>query len=82
MIIMNDGKTATCTRAQGSSMVDVTVATEAAARNVKEWRVDAGTDSRSDHRYVRFRIEEGTTTKLQPRGKVFPRWSVTKLEKD
>lgn len=82
MIIINDGKTETCVRAQGSSMVDVTIATDAAARYIREWRVDGRTDTLSDYRYIRIKIEEGTTVKLETRGKVFPRWNAKKMDKD
>lgn len=64
MMILNDGKMETCVRAQGSSRVDVTIATEAAAKEIREWEVDVETDTLSDHRYIRFSIEEKTLAKL------------------
>lgn len=39
MMVMNDGRADTCVRAQGSSRVDVTVATAAAAKEISEWEV-------------------------------------------
>lgn len=34
LVIINEGKTSTCVRAQGSSIVDITVGTETAVREV------------------------------------------------
>lgn len=82
MIILNDGKTETCVRAQGSSMVDVTIATEAAVKYVKGWRVDGEAETLSDHKYIRMNIGEKLIGKMEHRGKLFPRWNVKRCDKD
>lgn len=51
MVILNDGEIETCTRAQGLSRVDVTLATEVAARETNNWEVDGATETLSDHIY-------------------------------
>lgn len=82
MIVLNDGETETCVRAQGSSMVDVTIATEKAASQIVEWKVDSEAETLSDHRYVRINVGEKLVGKREYRGNIFPRWSITRCDKD
>lgn len=45
LVILNDGKDDTCVRAQGSSIVDITLGTEAAMKTVRIWEVDKYTET-------------------------------------
>lgn len=67
-MILNDRKHATCVRAQGTSMVDVTIGTEKAAREVSEWGVDLAVETLSDHKYIRFRVAAGELVKKGRKG--------------
>lgn len=80
-VVMNDGKTETCVRAQGSSMVDVTLETEAVMKIFKSWKVDGNTESLSDHRYIRIQIESKDKTCKHIGGIEFPRWNIN-MNKD
>lgn len=82
LVVLNEGRVSTCVRAQGSSVVDITIGTEMAARGVSSWEVDAETETLSDHRYVRIGIEEGNKRNKPARGKIFPRWNLKKIERD
>lgn len=82
MIMLNDGKTETCIRPQGTSRVDVTIATEVAAKEIKGWEVDGITETLSDHRYVRYSIAEKALGTIGHRGKNFPKWNVKKRDID
>lgn len=63
-------------------MVDVSIATETAARYVTEWKVDGEAETLSDHRYVRINIGEKLIGNIKHREKIFPRWNVTRCDKD
>lgn len=82
LVIMNDGKTETCVRAQGSSMVDVTIGTEKAARDIRDWKVDTYVETLSDHKYITFRTVGSGSGKEMSRGKSFPRWNSKKCDWD
>lgn len=77
---MNEGKAETCVRAQGSSMVDVTLGTEAVMKIVKAWEVDTNTETLSDHKYIRIKINDKDKWNRDSRGVKFPRWNSKKLD--
>lgn len=80
LVVMNDGKTETCVRAQGSSMVDF--GTEAAMKVVKAWEVDVNTETLSDHKYIRIKIDSREKGNSFSGGIKFPRWNIKKIDKD
>lgn len=58
-IVVNKGDLPTCIRPQGVSYIDLTLATPIAAKKVRDWKVEAGKLSLSDHNYITFRLEVG-----------------------
>ncbi|XP_046417433.1 uncharacterized protein LOC124178240 [Neodiprion fabricii] len=52
----NDGCTATCVRAQGSSVVDLTWSTPSLTPTVQQWRVLTERETLSDHLYITYEI--------------------------
>lgn len=82
LTVMNDGKTEMCVRVQGSSMVDVTLGTETAMKVFETWRVDANTETLSDHRYIVIQIDSKDRMSRYSRGMEFPRWNTSKINKD
>lgn len=82
LVVMNEGKTETCVRAQGSSMVDVTLGTEVAMKVVKAWEVDVNTETLSDHKYIRIKIDGREKGNSFSGGIKFPRWNIKKIDKD
>lgn len=46
------------------------------------WEVDVETETLSDHKYIRIGIDQRTEENRLPRGKIFPRWNVKKIDKD
>lgn len=72
LVVLNDGEKETCARAQGSSMVDVTIGTERAAREIREWKVDSEVKTLSDHKYISFKTADREIGKGRPRGKYSP----------
>lgn len=81
MIIMNEGRKSTCIRAQGSSVVDITMGTETAVRGVSSWEVDEYTETLSDHRYIKIDVKESKDENLY-RKRIFPKWNIKRLEED
>lgn len=51
LIILNRGRVPTCVRPQGSSIVDLTIASAWTSDRVCDWRVEANMESLSDHLY-------------------------------
>lgn len=80
LVVMNDGREDTCVRAQGSSRVDVTIATMAAAKEMRGWTVDVVAETLSDHKYITFRTEGKVLGEMGNRGEIFPRWKVKKCD--
>ncbi|XP_011869931.1 PREDICTED: uncharacterized protein LOC105563169, partial [Vollenhovia emeryi] len=79
LVLLNEGRTSTCVRTQGESIVDITWATPSAARLVTGWRVEEGTETLSDHRYIT--VEFGALSPVR-RQEVRPRWVLKKLHED
>lgn len=76
LVVMNDGKTETCVRAQGSSIVDITIGTEAAMRAVRIWEVEANMETLSDHKYIRIKMDS-IDRGISVSGRInFPRWNI------
>ncbi|CAK9834318.1 Putative 115 kDa protein in type-1 retrotransposable element R1DM [Anthophora retusa] len=85
--LMNVGSVATCVRPRGSSIVDLTWASPAAARRVTGWRVAEEAETLSDHRYIVFSVSSAATRPgpVRPRrggGALPPRWALTQLDED
>lgn len=56
VMVVNDGQIATFARGDQRSFIDLTIAGRESFPRVEEWRVAADEVSRSDHRYVIFRV--------------------------
>lgn len=69
-MVLNDGKQETCVRAQGSSMVDVTISTEKVAREIREWVVESEAETLSDHKYISFKIADREIEKGRMKGAI------------
>ena len=81
--LLNKGSTQTCVRWQGGSIVDVSFASPALARRVSNWRVMEGTETLSDHLYIRFEVSSHeTVTNALGDCRHFPRWSLSHLNRD
>ncbi|XP_068993471.1 uncharacterized protein [Neodiprion pinetum] len=74
----NTGRTATCIRAQGSSVVDLTWSSVNLVPVIKGWRVLEETETLSDHRYISYEV--GTPRCAEHRGrKGHMRWNWSKF---
>ncbi|XP_046629516.1 uncharacterized protein LOC124309827 [Neodiprion virginianus] len=74
----NAGRTATCIRAQGSSVVDLTWSSVNLVPVIKGWRVLEETETLSDHRYISYEV--GTPRRAEHRGrKGHMRWNWSKF---
>ncbi|OWR44217.1 reverse transcrpitase [Danaus plexippus plexippus] len=83
LLPVSRGSVSTCVRQQGESIVDVTLVSSPAAHRIANWRVQEGTETLSDHRFIRFDVishtsEPASTT--PPGGG--PRWSVRRLDRN
>lgn len=84
LIIVNTGNTPTCSRATGESIVDLTLCTEDMSARVREWKVQDGMESLSDHRYIQFVLDgngraRSETTQGRSR---YPKWDHKKMNDD
>lgn len=78
---LNQGRTSTCVRPQGESIVDLTWASPLARRNVVSWRVLSDVESLSDHVYIEMVMEDFRQDPTQGDGRA-KRWSIDKLDQD
>ncbi|XP_011858908.1 PREDICTED: uncharacterized protein LOC105556426, partial [Vollenhovia emeryi] len=76
LVLRNEGRTPTCVRTQGESIVDLTWATSSAARLITGWRVERDIETLSDHRYIT--VELGVLSPVR-RQETRPRWALRKL---
>ncbi|XP_071575540.1 uncharacterized protein [Temnothorax nylanderi] len=56
LCLVNVGRARTCVRRRGSSVIDVTWATPAAARCINGWGVVSDNETLSDHQLIRMRV--------------------------
>ncbi|KAJ0180008.1 hypothetical protein K1T71_004599 [Dendrolimus kikuchii] len=84
LVILNRGSVHTCVRQQGGSIVDLTFATPALARRVRDWRVLERVETLSDHRYIRFSVSTRNSEppSLEPPVGDCPRWALRKLDRE
>ncbi|XP_011875263.1 PREDICTED: uncharacterized protein LOC105566123, partial [Vollenhovia emeryi] len=78
-VLVNEGRTPTCVRTQGESIVDITWATPSAMRLITRWRVEEGIETLSDHRYIS--VEFGALSSVR-RQETRSRWALRKLRED
>ncbi|KMQ92649.1 reverse transcriptase [Lasius niger] len=80
--VANEGTTPICVRPQGSSIPDITWATAEVIGLIEKWKVDSGSESLSDHKYIEFNINLGSrrSQKLTRRIEPYPRWNWKKLD--
>ncbi|OWR42404.1 reverse transcrpitase, partial [Danaus plexippus plexippus] len=79
-----------CVRRSGGSVVDVSFATPTIARRVEGWRVEAGVETLSDHRYIRFEVSATPAGRRSPASSSsssrersrFPRWALSRLNRE
>jgi len=90
--IANVGKTPTCVRPQGTSVVDITWVSEGLKTKVTDWRVEQNMVTLSDHNSILFSIEEARGNRRRHRHRrrssnhpptaTSPRWNLKKLDED
>lgn len=80
LICINRGNESTCVRHQGESVVDLTWATPAAARLIRDWRVLSSVESLSDHVHIEVELLIPSGRQLSRRSQT--RWSLSKLDRD
>ncbi|XP_056647428.1 uncharacterized protein LOC130452134, partial [Diorhabda sublineata] len=64
MVVLNTGDSPTFVGAAGCSRIDFTIATSRISKRVVKWRVDEETENLSDHRNIRFNIQNVPYGKL------------------
>jgi len=87
LVVLNRGSTHTCVRHNGGSIVDITFGSPPAARKVVGWRVMEGSETLSDHRYIRWDISDPSLgNQPRPHGRggtpLPPRWALKRLAED
>lgn len=80
--VINRGSVPTCLREQGNSIVDITLGSPEVVRLVMDWKVDDGTESLSDHKYIRFCPRKKMISHGDRALACFPRWNFKKIDKD
>ncbi|XP_026324253.1 uncharacterized protein LOC113233353 [Hyposmocoma kahamanoa] len=81
--LLNRGTAQTCVRQQGGSVVDVSFATPAVARGIRNWRVVKEVETLSDHLYIRFKVSAvlGHSAPIR-RPNRFPHWALSRLDRE
>lgn len=84
VILVNVGSVPTCVRPQGTSIVDLTWATQDLIGRIRDWHVLQG-ENMSDHNYIQFCLEESMPSLLSPplgrrRGSTIPRWNAKRFD--
>ncbi|RLU18327.1 hypothetical protein DMN91_008684 [Ooceraea biroi] len=75
----------TCVRTQGSSMVDLMLASPSCSSRLRSWHVLTGVESLSDHLYIVFFLDGlvgGSCSLDRPRGRLYPRWCLKNMNKE
>ncbi|KAJ0183263.1 hypothetical protein K1T71_001239 [Dendrolimus kikuchii] len=82
--VLNRGTALTCVRRQGGSIVDISFASPAVTRRVRNWKVLEDVETLSDHRYIRFDLFTQTTRARARESPVsnHPRWAIKKLNNE
>lgn len=85
LILINDGKTPTCVRPQGESVIDLTWVSACMMERVIEWKVEEEKVSLSDHSYITFRVvntrENRNETGIRKKNK-YPRWKIKAMNEE
>lgn len=77
--VMNSGNEPTCVRPQGSSVVDLSIASPWIAERINEWSVRCNDETLSDHRYIVLSVGIGTS----PWGhNKYPRWKMGNFDRE
>lgn len=84
LTVVNSGRTPTCSRATGESIVDITMCSENLGLRINEWRVHEDMESLSDHRYISFILREGQRDRMDNNRKRqrYPKWNLKKMDED
>jgi len=85
LLVLNRGWAHTCVRHNGGSIVDNTFGSPPVPRKVVGWRVMEGSETLSDHRYIRWNVSDPSLGN-QPRHRsgtpLPPRWALKRLDED
>lgn len=54
LVVLNQGNIPTFSNANGSSLIDITIATAEIGKHIKNWHVEEDTENLSPHRTIRF----------------------------
>lgn len=83
LIVVNKEREYTCVRAQGSSVVDLTLCTPAVIRKMESWEVKKDIESLSDYRYIVVGIQEKNNNRGQgDKKRGFTKWNIKGIDKD
>lgn len=86
LTVINRGKTPTCVRPQGASIVDITITNDKAKAHISAWQVAENIVTLSDHRMLTFDIEIGRLKTIKTYGKIaqkyLPKWNYATFDAD
>lgn len=74
--LLNSGKTATCIRTQGTSIIDLTWASPKATNFIKNWKVREEMESGSDHNYIIFEYSNRIDKPEKRKARSETRWNL------
>lgn len=82
MVVANKGSDATCVRANGESIVDVTFTSTQLSCCIQDWEVLTEVETLSDHRYIRFCILPPSANPVPVSTELGPKWALKSLNKE
>lgn len=81
LLVVNSGNQPTCTRPQGSSIIDVTWSSPYIKPRIAWWKV-MDLESLSDHKYINFAIHVDKRIRTVHHKKRYVRWAHKKLDEE
>lgn len=82
MRLINEGRSPTCVRPQGTSIIDLTWGSADLNGEIRNWRVENDVESLSDHQYILMELGEGSQSDRSKKISYYPRWSWSKCDWD
>ena len=79
--IVNRGSVPTCVSPQGTSIVDITMASPDLLGGISGWHVVEDVETLSDHNYIVYDVGNLASPRARPAGS-YPRWAWKKLDAD
>lgn len=80
--LVNRGTKPTYSAPQGDSIIDLIWVTSGILKNISDWHVDADFETLSDHRVIKFMLNNGKNSGVIKKKNPFIKWSMKKFNQE